>query len=82
MFFLFLFFLGGGGDGEARVSEIFTKNPESEFFIYKESISNKKKNSGRWEGRGVGVARVSVFFFSKESKSEKKYKKFVFFLRG
>ena len=29
-------------------------------------------HSGRWEGRGWGVARVSIFFrFAKESKSEK-----------
>ena len=35
-----------------RISEIFLKNPESDFF-YKESISNKKNSSG-WEGRGWG----------------------------
>ena len=36
----------------------FTKNPESDFFYYKESKSNKKKkinNSGEWEGRGVAM---------------------------
>ena len=49
----------------------FTKNPESEFFIKNPNLT--KKNSGGWEGRGVGVgARVSDFFLSKESKSEKK----------
>ena len=32
----------------------YTKNTESEL---------KKKKSGRWEGRGWGVARVSDFFF-------------------
>ena len=41
----------------------FTKNPESDIF-YKESKSNKK-NSGGWEGRGWGVARVSDFFFKR-----------------
>ena len=48
----------------------FTKNPESDFFI-----KNLKTNSGGWEGRGWGVARVIdffflLFFFSKESKPE------------
>ena len=49
----------------------FTKNPESAFF-YKESKSNKKKNSGGCEGArlgGGGLARVRFFFCSKESKS-------------
>ena len=48
--------------------------------FYKDSKSNEKKNlaGGRGGGGGGGVARVSDFF-SKESKSEKK---FVFFLRG
>ena len=58
-----------------------TKNPESDFFFYIESKSIKTK-TGRWEGRGWGVARVSdffFFFFLKESKSEKI---FFFFLRG
>ena len=36
----------------------FTKNPESDFFI-----KNLKTNSGGWEGRGWGVARVIDFFF-------------------
>ena len=45
----------------------FTKNRESRFF-YKESKSYKKK-FWRVGGEGVGVARVSDFFFSKESKS-------------
>ena len=36
---------------EARLSEIFffSKNQECEF-LYEESKSNKKKNSGGWEG--------------------------------
>ena len=48
--------------------------------FYKESKSNKKSNSGGWEVRGRGVATVSVFFyfFSKDSKSEKK----CFFFEG
>ena len=41
----------------------FTKNPESEFF-YKEFKSNKN-NSGVWEGRGWGVARVSDYIFER-----------------
>ena len=40
----------------------YTKNPESGYFFYKESKSNQK-NSGGWERRGWGVARVSVFIF-------------------
>ena len=51
----------------------YTKNPESDLF-YKESKS-KKNLAVRREGGG-GVSRVCVFFFpfffSKESKSEKK----------
>ena len=42
-----------------------TKNSKSDFFFYKESKSNKQKNSGGWEGRGGGVARVSDFFFKR-----------------
>ena len=60
----------------------YTKNTESEFFIKNPNLTkNKKTNSGGWEGRGWGVARVSdlVFLFSKEFKSEIKI---VFFLRG
>ena len=59
----------------------YTKNMESEFFFYKESKSNKKKNLAVGRGGGRGVARVSDFFFlfSKESKSEKKN---ISFLRG
>ena len=57
----------------------YTKNMESEFFFIKKPNLTKKKKSGRWEGRGWGVARVKFYFlFSKESKSEKKN----FFLRG
>ena len=41
----------------------FTKNPESDFFIKNPNLT--KKNSGRWEGGGGGVARVSYFFFLK-----------------
>ena len=49
-----------------------TKNMESEFFIKKPNLT-KKNNSGGWEGRGWGGARISDFFLcSKESKSEKK----------
>ena len=40
------------------------------FFIKKPDLT--KKNSGHWEGRGCGEARVFFFLFSKESKSEKK----------
>ena len=40
----------------------FTKNPESDF--YKESKSNKKNLAGGG-GEGVGVARVSDFFFKR-----------------
>ena len=40
---------GGWQLGYVKFSD--TKNPESEFF-YKESKSNKKKNSGGWEERG------------------------------
>ena len=49
----------------------FTKNPESEFSD-KESKSNNKKNLTGGRGGDWDVARVSDFFFSKESKSEKK----------
>ena len=38
---------------------------------------NKNKNSGGWEGRGWGGARVSDFFFQKNPSL-----KFFFFLRG
>ena len=58
----------------------FTKDLESDF-LNKESKSNQKKILAIRRG-GVGsVARVSdfVFFFSKESKSEKKI---LSFLRG
>ena len=41
----------------------YTKHLESVFSFYKESKSNTQKNSGGWEGRGWGVARVSDFFF-------------------
>ena len=40
------------------------------FFIKNTNLT--KKISGGWEGSGWGVARVSDFFFSKESKFEKK----------
>ena len=47
------------------------------FFIKNPNLT--QKNSGDWEGRGWGVARVSDFFsVSTESKSEKN----VSFLRG
>ena len=41
----------------------YTKNMESDFF-YKETKPYQKifKKSGRWEGKGWGVARVSYFF--------------------
>ena len=62
----------------ARTSEIsYTKNLESDFF-YKESKSNKK-NSGGWEGRGWGVARVSDFFFFFQKNSSLKKTLFSFF---
>ena len=50
-------------------------------FFYKESKSNKKKkkNSGGWDGRGEGVARVSDFFFLKNPSMKKK--NVFFFLR-
>ena len=41
----------------------YTKTPESEFFNKESKSNKKKKNSGGWEGRGWGVARVSDFFF-------------------
>ena len=49
----------------------YTKNLKSDFFI--KNLNLTKQNSGGWEGRGWGVARLSdlSFFFSKESKSEK-----------
>ena len=49
----------------------YTKKTESDFF-YNESKSNKK-NSGGWEGRAGGVARVSdLFFFFQKNPSLKK----------
>ena len=61
----------------ARISEIsFTRIRKVNFF-YKESKSNKK-NSGGWEGRVWGLARVSDFFFQ----SNPSLKKIFFFLEG
>ena len=53
-------------------------------FFYKETKSDKKKNSGGWEGRGGcgGVARVSDFFFLFFQKSPSLKKKSVFFFEG
>ena len=55
------------------------------FFIKNPNLTTTKKNSGGWEGRGWGVARVSDFFsgggggwvsdfFYKEAKSKIKKK--------
>ena len=58
----------------ARISEIFLyKEYGKGFFIKKPNLTKKKKNSGGWEGRGWGVARVSdCFFFFQKSPSLKK----------
>ena len=61
----------GGIDGGCQLgkSEIFFyKETGNEFFIWNPNLT--KKIFGGWEWRGWGVARVSDFFFSKESKSE------------
>ena len=41
----------------------YTKNMESDFFLYKETKSNKKKILAVGRGGGGGVARVSDFFY-------------------
>ena len=64
----------------ARISELsFTKNPESEIFIKNPNLTKKKKKKKLWRvgGEGVGVARVSDFFFKKPS-----LKKNLFFFGG
>ena len=48
----------------------FTKNPEVNFFIKNPNLTKKKKISGRREGRVCDYGKR--FFFSNESKSEKK----------
>ena len=48
----------------------FTKNLESECFIKHPNLTKKKKKFWRMGGAG-GVARVSDFFFPKESKKKK-----------
>ena len=39
-----------------------------------QSKSNKTKNSGGWEGRGRGVARVSDFFSPKNLNTKKNFR--------
>ena len=55
-----------------------TKNPGSKFF-YKESKSNKKKKKILAGGRGLGVARVMIFFQRIQIFIKKKKKIFSFF---